>query len=481
MRSLLHDLPFVVFLLLIAGLAWPVARRSTELRPTIDLPVTDSLNTHAPRSSNLWLYEALNSMRDLEMFEFDLAGAWAKREPAPTHSITATLPVTAESVDKLVSYLSILLDDTSVYSQIILVCPEMLLSTTRRALWTFLHNHDETHPDVDISIAHWAPTSHAIEGIIHATTHALSDWVMLLEPSDLDQPYLRGFILQPHLFDHPSGIKGALWDQFDSAHGAIKPAIRLAAYLMPPFLVSSSLMSDIDQAKSHAIRSWHEVGLALTHAVPNGIPGVLLSKAPAHLPINTSPVSSLLRPKPSTPPILRVDNSAPSGTLSTQASSLIAIPSTRSSEHGTAIILRTVSQLTIFSPAVCRMQASGDHDLHILIMEDSDMAVATLDSRTLILSKLQCALRYVVLSSSEPHHDHLFATLPGIIPQQPSVVFLSEESGYIQSRLEILHPDTTYINLTPEDLQFTDWIGSLSVAELQSTYMSIYNASHSGF
>lgn len=385
----------------------------------------------------------------------------------PNSSMTALLPVTVKSTRTLELTITDLLEHQSIIQEVVLLCPESLLSTARSSIRHVITSYGQALSTLLTLI----PCSHAACGtnaLIEISFYVSTDWTLFLDDSGLRRvnKAARSLLLNPPAVTFPFGLKGSALPTSESQKEVCLTQLachRPAAFLVPPFVLPSITFSDVNALPDLTFDSWSALGLWVSEKRPDTIGGVVISSDLAadncfESYLEAQDTSNKRRL--STLPIDDYHSHIFSPGLS------FSNVGNRKSQGHFGIFFPFLHDLAAFSQVACALVADG-HRLDIFLYQESDSDPAFL-SRS-------CVLHY---------HSSASATTAGLGPGVFSwvtrlsgpldvVIALRAEDELTASLILAVqdseHAASTVVRLPREDLIYSDWMGALSLIEWKST------------
>ncbi|KAG0705557.1 hypothetical protein DFH29DRAFT_905956 [Suillus ampliporus] len=373
--------------------------------------------------------------------------------PIENHSLTAVLPIISHSLEGLEFLLSPFLVPSDNIREVILICPQKILSDARRALKIILsYRNTVDHPNV--SLLPYAGSSYRNSTLISAASRVRTEWVLVLDDHGLQRlsSRQRAYLLSPLSISLPVGPNGFL--RFPANASCIPATANFepADYLIPPLVAPAHLFP---RAFSHPADSdpWLVFGIRVAKTHLEMIGGLILP----------SNINDLNCPEQySRPPSLErtwIDH-RPNGILS-------AVKEQKRPSHSASVsgyfvlVVPYLEDLHVFMPVACRLQSVG-HTVSVLLYQASP-------SDATYCSSEDCILHCSTLSHTTPTLNHWLESLDA----SPDVVFALDVQDFLSVTLTmvLLHEpyrDTTLIRLPRADIPYSDWIGSLTLRELRN-------------
>jgi len=386
----------------------------------------------------------------------------------PNSSMTAILPVTEKSSRTLELTITGLLEYQSIVQEVIILCPESLLSMARSSIRHVIASYGQALSILLTLI----PCSHAACGsnaLIEISFYVSTDWTLFLDDSGLRKvnKAARSLLLNPPAVTFPFGLKGSALPKSETQKEVcLTPSAchRPAAFLVPPFVLPSLTFSDVNALPDLTFDSWSALGLWVSEKRPDTIGGVVVSPdlaADNCFESHLEAQDTSNRQRLSTLPI---DDYHPH--ILSPGSSFSNIGNRKSQGHF-GILFPFLHDLAAFSKVACALVAGG-HRLDIFLYKESDSDLAFL-SRS-------CVLHYHSTSSTTtaglgPGVSSWVTRLSGPLDV---VIALKAEDELMASLILAVqdseHAASTVVRLPREDLIYSDWMGALSLIEWKSKY-----------
>ena len=380
-------------------------------------------------------------------------------------SITVALPVTEKSVQTLQLTIIGLLEYQSTIQEVVMLCPELLLSTARSSIRNTIASYGESLPTLLtlLPCPHHATCS--ADALIGTAFHVSTDWTLFLEDSGLRQVNRAALslLLNPPAVTFPLGVKGfALPTSETHNQTCLTPLAshRPADFLVPPLVLPGFTLSDVYSLPDLTIDSWPALGRWVSEERPDMIGGVIINRDLAVVDCSESNLKTQDtsdRQRLSIP----IDDYHPRFFGPEPPSS---ITSNRKSHGHFGVFFPSRDDLAAFSQSACGLVAGG-HRLDILLYSetDHDQASISTDRCTLHFHSTSSATTAVIIASSWL--------------SQPSgpfdvIISLTAEDKFTASLLlsvrDSEHGACTVVQLPREDLIYSDWMGALSLTEWKS-------------
>jgi len=385
----------------------------------------------------------------------------------PNSSMTAVLPVTVKSTRTLELTITGLLAHQSVIQEVVILCPESLLSTARSSIRHVITSYGQALSTLLTLI----PCPHAPCGthaLIEISFYVSTDWTLFLDDSGLRKVNgaARSLLLNPPTVTFPFGLKGSALPASGTQKGVCLTQFachRPAAFLVPPFVLPNFTFSDVNALPDLTFDSWSALGLWVSERRPDTIGGVVISSDFAA----EDSFESYLEAQDTNDP-QRLSTLPIDGYHSHIFSLGSSFPNVgnRTSQGHFGILFPFLHDLAAFSQVACALVAGG-HRLDIFLYKESDSDPAFL-SRS-------CVLHY---------HSSSSATTAGLGPGVSSwltrlsgpldVVIALRAEDELMASLILAVQDSEYaastvVRLPREDLIYSDWMGALSLTEWRST------------
>ena len=379
-------------------------------------------------------------------------------------SITVALPVTERSARTLELTIIGLLEHQTTIQEVVILCPESLLSTARSSIRNTIASYGESLP----TLLTLLPCPYAICStytLIGTAFHVSTDWTLFLEDSGLRQVdrTALSLLLNPPTVTFPLGVKGfALPTSKAHNQTCLTPLAshRPVDFLIPPLVLPGSTLSDVYALPDLTIDSWSALGRWVSEERPDMIGGVIISRDLAAVDCSESDLETQdtgNRQRLSTP----IDGyhprifgpEAPFSVVSNQIS------------HGHfGVFFPSRDDLAAFSQSACGLVAGG-HRLDILLYSeaDHDQASISTDTCTLYFHSTSSATTAVLIVSS------WLSQLSGPFDVIISLTTEDKLTAALRPSLrDSEHGAYTMVQLPREDLIYSDWMGALSLTEWKS-------------
>ncbi|KAJ7634165.1 hypothetical protein DFH06DRAFT_1100660, partial [Mycena polygramma] len=334
-------------------------------------------------------------------------------------SLTAVFPVTSTTLSSLRNTLSSLSSPSSCVAKVLVVCPEPLLAQARAAIRQAVRDASESDKHPDISLYPWSgdPTA----GVLHAATDVFTKWLLLLNHAGFVglSDRTREMLLCPVAADLPIGPRGFVGSLGNSSCAPPSPETRPASYLLPPFVLPSSLIQEIHE-------DWSDLGHAVSQARSDWLGGVVRGFG--------DPDSHWCgAPRNPTP--------APKDPISTSGGVFV-------------FLLPSTDDLHFILQLVCRLHEHG-HSVKILLYSESQTAFGLRETYP------SCHLQYDTIRNDERRVFRMIDDWLARLGREPDVIFTVNEPATLPVRSE----RATIIRIPRNDLMYVHWMGSLSLPE----------------
>lgn len=387
-------------------------------------------------------------------------------------SITAVLPVTVTSARSLHLTITGLLGFQSVIQEVVILCPESLLSIARSSIRHTISSYGQALSTL-LTLMPCAHATCAVNALIEIAFYVSTDWTLFLEDSGLRKvdKAARSLLLDPPDVTFPLGFWGFSHPKSDAPKEMCIASLashRPADFLVPPFVLPSVTFSDVNALPDLTLDSWPTLGRWVSKKRSDAIGGVIVSLdsvADICFEVYSDAQNTGNGQRLSTLPIdayhSRIFSPEPSFSNSGNQ---------RSQGHF-GIFFPALDDLDAFSQVACALVFRG-HRLDIFLNTEIDLGQA-------FVSTSPCALHY---------HSRSSATTAGLGQGVSSwishlsdpldvVIALTAEDEFTSSLLLAVktskHAAAIVVRLPREDLIYSDWMGALSLVEWQSAFLSI--------
>ena len=390
-------------------------------------------------------------------------------------SVTVALSVTEKSTQTLELTIIGLLEHQSTIQEVVILCPESLLSAARSSIRNTIASYGESLS----TLLTLLPCPHATcsaDALIGTAFHVSTDWTLFLEDSGLRQVNRAALslLLNPPAVTFPLGVKGFALPTSEAHNKTCLTPLashRPADFLVPPLVLPGFTLSDVYALPDLTIDSWSALGRWVSEERPDMIGGVIISRRDLAVvdcfesDLETQDTSH--RQRLSTPPI---DAYRPH-IFGPEPPSSIA--SNKKSQGYFGVFLPSRDDLAAFSHSACALVAGGHHlDILLYAEADHDQASVSTDTCTLHFHSTSSATTAVLIVSS---------WLSQSSGPFDVIISVTAEDKFTASLLLSLrdseHDACTVVRLPREDLIYSDWMGALSLSEWKSIlYQFDYNA-----
>ncbi|KAF7308712.1 Succinate dehydrogenase [ubiquinone] iron-sulfur subunit, mitochondrial [Mycena chlorophos] len=342
-------------------------------------------------------------------------------------SLTAIVPVTRSSLPSFKDTLATLTGPSTCVTKVLVTCPEPLLAETRHAIQRAVRvASNDQQPDITL---HPSPaSSSSVFGTV-STLLETTDRVLVLDEDGFEglSQRTRQSLLCPAAGNIPVGPRGVVSANHSCAIPSIQP--QKAVYLLPPFTIPASLVEPAD--------SWAAVGHVVSRSLGNKLGGLIQSFGDVDSRHCGRQLSSLDQWQTPRPPFAEMY--APSN-----------------GELGVFVfLLPSRNIMNLILPMICAMHETG-HEVKVMLYSEVRASSAVWGSST-------CYLQYESFGerNEEAVMLHRMQDWMEQQDQRADVVFALNELP----RLAAWNDGTTLIRIPREDLQFSHWMGTLSLRE----------------
>jgi hypothetical protein len=394
-------------------------------------------------------------------------------KPISNSSITVALPVTEKSAQTLELTIIGLLEYQSTIQEVVMLCPESLLSTVRSSIRNTIASYGESLPTL-LTLLPCPPATCSADALIGTAFHVSTDWTLFLEDSGLRQLNRAALLLllNPPAVTFPLGVKGfALPTSEAHNQTCLTPLAshRPADFLVPPLVLPGFTLSDVYALPDLTIDSWSALGRWVSEERPDMIGGVIINRDLAAVDCSESNLETQdtsNRQRLSTP----IDDYHPR-IFGPEPPSSIA--SNRKSHGHFGVFFPSRDDLAAFSQSACGLVAGGHH-LDILLYSEADHDQASISTDT-------CTLHFHSTSSATTAVLIVSSWLSQSSGPFDVIISLTAEDKFTASLLlsvrDSEHGACTVVQLPREDLIYSDWMGALSLTEWKSMlFQLVYDA-----
>ncbi|KAI0820788.1 hypothetical protein BC628DRAFT_1329644 [Trametes gibbosa] len=375
---------------------------------------------------------------------------------APT--LAAILPITPDTLRRLEMHLQMLLEHPGALTEIVLLVPTYQHTKTRHALQAALTREDEA--DIEIRIAHWPPSADREVAIIRTAEALSTDWVLLLDGNGLrDLGRMTRDLLLLHgerVVAVPVGPHGV--DYYLDGITCITPSSssRRVAYLVPPMVVSTALLRDVDYASGNDY--WAALGDSVSRSGPERSGG-LVAGSPEDRSLDwcsryapTGLDGSLMSVH-----VINERTKVETGRLSlTEGEN-----KSRQGYPGVILIVAQSVDLPYLSPIACALRDRG-YRVSVLL--------AGVNGST---DSLPCSIMIEFLPETAAGRISL-DVLADVMPTSLAVVLSATETSLFPQLYTFLaahRPSVTHVHVPQADLPYTDWMTSLTLEEWKNWHV----------
>ena len=433
-----------------------------------------TIYTHSPHNS------VIHSSKPLDLVNLRIA------EPIQTRSLTALLPVTAQSIPNLEVIISSLIRTSGQLHEVVLSCPEIVLSDVRRIIKkAILAEGIEDH--LEFSLRPWDYGLDGNMAIMHAASEVTTDWVVFLDDNGLNNmdSEIRGMLLNPLSIPLPTGPRGvaSLSNNISCLMSSDNP--QPASFVIPPFVMSSSLVTD-GSLPPTGLGIWADLGEWISQNRLDGIGGIVMGADV------TSDWCHFVQLGATSwnhnVPVPNLQTEPDMAEVRNRVVSNHDISSAENERIGTfALLFPSLRDMRLFSSVACRLQSNG-HLVNVLVYGDvgytEDPSDEPMDWENRTIRSSGCRLNYDTLSQDDilPPVQPIFgmsfvSDWLNTLDEWPEVVVALKDQDSLSGLAAVLdqgqsaRPSLILIPYT--DLPYCEWMGSLSIREWKSQYSLI--------
>ncbi|KAH9040431.1 hypothetical protein EDB85DRAFT_2173332 [Lactarius pseudohatsudake] len=353
-------------------------------------------------------------------------------------SVTVALPLTEKSTPTLARTLAGILERPARIEEVVILCPETLLSKARLSLRQILSSYRYTL-STQLTLLPCLQATCSAKALIDTAFHASTDWTLFLGESGLQElnNEIGSLLLNPP--DHPH---------------------RPADFLVPPFVLPSLTFSDECAFMNKTLDSWLALGRWISSTRPDMIGGVIIGRESAGDSCFASHSDVL--------------NSFDRQHISTLGSGgdhlRILDQSAQFSDIGHytphchfGVLFPTLDDLIAFSQAACGLVINGYHiDILLYAQADTNQTFIATDT---------CDLYFETSTSagSTPADSVVSSWLAHLSDPPDVFIALTITDTYTNSLLRAVRSPalvaSVLVRLARPDLLYSDWMGTLSVVE----------------
>ena len=382
-------------------------------------------------------------------------------------SITVALPLTEKSTPALARTLAGIFEYPARIEEVVVLCPETLLSIARLSLRQFLSSHTRSTLPTQLTLLPCIQATCSTKALIDAAFHASTDWTLFLGELGLQEvnEAIASQLLNPLNVTFPLGPTGFSPVKYVCKEPRTTPLAshRPADFLVPPFVLPSLTFSDEYAFTNETLDSWSALGHWISSTRPDMIGGVIIGQESdgdscfASHPdvldsINKQRISALrggdnhLRIFDQEPQFLNVGPYTPHGHF--------------------GVLFPTLDDLIAFSQAACGLVINGYHlDILLYAQADTDQTFISTDT---------CALYFETSSFESTPADLVVSSWLAHLSAPPDVfVALTITDVHTHSLLRAVRSPalvaSVVVRLARSDLSYSDWMGTLSLVEWRRT------------
>jgi hypothetical protein len=410
---------------------------------------------------------------------FDLLGL-PMAEPIPAQSLTALLPITSQSISNLEAVISALLRSPGQLHEVIISCPEVVLTDVRRIIRKSVSAEGiEYH--LEFSLRPWVHGWDNNAAIMHVASEVTTDWVLILDNGglhDMDSR-TRDMLLNPKSIPLPTGPRGVTFLPNNISCATSSWVPQPVSFVIPPFVMPYSLVNDYPIA-STGLGIWADLGEQIARARLDGIGGIVTgtdtTSAWCHF------VQSDVTARNDTLCVPDITTETNIGSAGNETTSTDQLPSIEENRIGTfALLFPSLRNMRLFARAACRLQDNG-HIIRVLLYGEAhaeDPSEETTDWEERTVQFAGCRLNYDTLSpdnvqpAAQPILGVSFVSdWLNTFDEWPDVVIALKDQEWLPTLTKILWQHQSIppslILIPYADLSYCEWMGSLSIEEWRS-------------
>lgn len=355
------------------------------------------------------------------------------------HSLTVVLPVVHSTLANLDHLLAPLLEPSTVLYEVAIVCPHSLVPDMHRIV---LSNVTHGHPKV--SLYPWSGRMDHHQASLDVIARVKTQWVLLLDEHGLNHvPECdRAYLVHPRAVHLPVGPRGFAGSSSGWSQLTPSDHIQPAAFLIPPFVSPTSLLANAPLASSAPL-VWSALGNRVAQLTLGLFGGIVIG----------TDILDGAACNTTTSPDKGSDDDPDSRTFAHLGSLPI------SPEGFVALAFPHKEDLKKFLPATCKLRHQGYTVLAYLYNESEYSGVVI--QKNCVASYFQ---RSAAITSLSDWLNSLGAA-PDIVVGLDHQDLVSSTFSLILEQPPFLN--TTLIRLPRCDLQYTEWIGTLTLHELR--------------
>ncbi|KAJ7050496.1 hypothetical protein C8F01DRAFT_1000676 [Mycena amicta] len=358
-----------------------------------------------------------------EPFSSNSTNLFAELEPF-SGSLTAVLPVTRSSLPVLKDTLAALIGPSTCVTKVLVTCPEYLLAQTRVVIQQAVRApSSEYQPDITLHPS--TSNGGSVFAVLKAaSTLVATERVLILDETGFDGLSIRtrDSLLCPGATHIPIGPRGVVSSNRSCALPSLQP--QPAVYLLPPFTIPTSLLQEPTR-----METWAAMGHSVSQGLGNKLGGVVRSFGDA---------DSNYCGRQFT--VLDQDIRPISSPFSNAASDLGLF----------MFLLPNYKILQVTLPAMCALHETG-HEVRVLLYSEVRLSSA-------VWGTPRCYLQY---ESFGKKSDGLLQKVHDWVDQQDR----SADVVVTLDDLPKLDVGTTLVRIPQEDLEYVQWMGTLSLRE----------------
>ncbi|KAF9218498.1 hypothetical protein BS17DRAFT_762234 [Gyrodon lividus] len=374
--------------------------------------------------------------------------------PVGEHSLTVILPVISSTLSSLDVNLAPFLVSTNTVYEVSVICPDTLVSETRRRLRFILSKAPHEHPKV--SLYPWTGLMNHHQASLAAVSGSKTDWVLLLDEFAFQEVTGcdRDYLVNPRALQLPAGPRGLAGSSCNSSQLLPPGRLQAAAYLIPPFVAQSSLLVGVP-LPSPSASVWAAVGEHIAHSRPDMTGGLVIGpdtfdQTSCDMKVETEITFS----------DDGIDENEDRRDDDIQVNS-VSVPAYE--EGFFALAFPRKEDLRKFAPVACNLHRRG-YTLSAFLYDTTD---ADIDFPSALKGR-GCTIPYFQRSNEILNFSDWLDSLTSV----PDIVIGLDHQDFVSATFSLTLERPPYLNITlirlpRSELPHTEWMGTLTLRELR--------------
>lgn len=368
------------------------------------------------------------------------------------HSLSVILPVIPSTIASLDELLAPFLAPTTILYEVVIVCPHSLVTDIHRKLRVNLSNAAPDHPKM--SLYPWSGLTHRHQAFLQVIAQVNTQYILLLDEHGFKgiSECNRAYLLHPRALHIPAGPRGFTRSSHHWAQLSPSSRAQPAAFLIPPFIAPSGLLSKALLTSSPSL-DWPSVGNYIAKSTLAPFGGIVIGTDIYTVAWNTGTESDMTFPDKESVDVLNSHASSGLGSMSISSRGFFVLAFPRGED------------LRDFIPATCKLRHQGYTVLaYIYDPESSGVVVES-----------NCSIPYFEHPKETPSFSDWLISLGSV----PDIIVGLDHQDPVSSTFSLMleRPpflNTTLLRLPRLELPYTEWIGTLTLHELRRSSLSLH-------